>query len=232
MGRQPDRPVRIRLRRSGISGSHPRIGPVCYAASVQYFVVQLLVALRWSPPYSISRNTISDLGNTVCGSWNGRDVCSPLHDLMNLSFIVLGVTMMAGSVFVFRNFAQGRAAAAGFAGMAAAGLGTVMVGLFPENSVPALHGVGAALPFVLGNSALFVLAFALEMPVPLRAYAFFSGLVAILGLAAFASGHYLGLGEGGMERVVAYPQTIFLVVIGCYLIAMPERRSAVMDGDS
>ena len=56
------------------------------------------------------------------------------------------------------------------------------------------------------------------MPVPLRAYAFFSGSVAILGLAAFISSHYLGLGEGGMERVVAYPQTIFLVVIGCYLI--------------
>ena len=220
--------MRIRPRRGGTARSFPRLGPIFYAAGVQYFVVQLLVALRWSPPYSISRNTISDLGNTVCGSWNGRYVCSPLHDLMNVSFIVLGVTMIAGSVLVFREFAQGRAAAAGFAGMAAAGLGTVMVGLFPENSVPALHGVGAALPFVLGNSALFVLAFALAMPVPLRAYAFFSGSVAILGLAAFASGHYLGLGEGGMERVVAYPQTIFLVVIGCYLIAMPERRSAVM----
>jgi hypothetical membrane protein len=224
--------MRIRRRRGGVARFYPRLGPILYAAGVQYFVVQLLVALRWSPPYSISRNTISDLGNTACGSWNGRYVCSPLHDLMNLSFIVLGVTTMAGSVLVYREFAQGRAAAAGFAAMAAAGLGTVMVGLFPENSVPALHGVGAALPFVLGNIALFVLAFALEMPVPLRAYAFFSGSVAILGLAAFASSHYLGLGEGGMERIVAYPQTIFLVVIGCYLIALAERRSAVMDGDS
>jgi hypothetical membrane protein len=210
--------MRIRWGRGDIARPYPRLGPVFYAAGVQYFVVQLLVALRWSPPYSISRNTISDLGNTACGLWNGRYVCSPLHDLMNLSFIVLGVTMMAGSVFVFRDLAQGRAAAAGLAGMTAAGLGTVMVGLFPENSVPALHGLGAALPFVLGNSALFVLAFALEMPVPLRAYAFLSGSVAILGLAAFTSSHYLGLGEGGMERVVAYPQTIFLVVIGCYLI--------------
>jgi hypothetical membrane protein len=138
---------------------------------------------------------------------------------MNWSFIVLGVTMMAGSVFIFRDLARGRAAAAGLAGMTAAGLGTVMVGLFPENSDPALHGAGAAIPFVLGNCSLFILAFALEMPVPLRAYAFFSGSVAILGLAAFASSHYLGLGEGGMERVVAYPQTIFLAVIGCYLIA-------------
>ncbi len=209
----------IRRRRGGISGSYPGLGPLCYAVGVQYFLVQLVVALRWSPAYSISRNTISDLGNTACGAWHGRYVCSPLHDLMNWSFIVLGVTMMVGSVFIFRDFAKGRAAATGLTAMAISGLGVVMVGLFPENSVPALHGLRAAIPFVLGNGALLVLAFALEMPMPMRVYAFLSGTVAILGLAAYASGHYLGLGEGGMERVVAYPQTIFLVVIGCYLTA-------------
>jgi hypothetical protein len=53
----------------------------------------------------------------------------------------------------------------------------------------------------------------------MRAYSFLSGAVALLGLAAYASSHYLGLGEGGIERVVAYPQTIYLAVIGCYLIA-------------
>jgi hypothetical membrane protein len=211
--------VIIRRRRGGIAGSNPRLGPIFYVSGVQFFVVQLLVALRWSPPYSISRNTISDLGNTACGPWDGRYVCSPSHDLMNLSLIILGVTMMSGSAFIFRDFARGRAAAAGLAAMTASGLGVVMVGLFPENSVPVLHGVGAGITFVVGNGALFVWAFVLEMPVPLRAYAFLSGAVAILGLAAYVSGHYLGLGQGGMERFVAYPQTIFLAVIGCYLLA-------------
>src|ERR1700722_19315337 len=100
--------MRIRRRRSGTARSFPRLGPIFYAAGVQYFVVQLLVALRWSPPYSISRNTISDLGNTACGSWNGRYVCSPLHDLMNLSFIVLGITMLLGSVLSSRGYGNGR----------------------------------------------------------------------------------------------------------------------------
>jgi len=220
-------PMEIRRRRGGIAGSNPKLGPIFYVSGVQFFAVQLIVALRWSPPYSISRNTISDLGNTACGPWDGRYVCSPSHDLMNLSLIILGVTMMSGSVFIYREFARGRAAAAGLAVMTASGLGVVMVGLFPENSVPLLHGVGAGITFVLGNSALFVFAFALEMPVPLRAYAFLSGAVAILGLAAYVSGHYLGLGQGGMERFVAYPQTIFLAVIGCCLIARnppAERR--------
>jgi hypothetical membrane protein len=193
-------------------------------AGIQYFAVQLLVALRWSPPYSVSRDTISDLGNTACGTWNGRYVCSPLHDLMNGSFIALGVTMILGSVLTFHHFAKGRMATASSTAMAVSGLGVVMVGFFPENSVPALHGLGTAIPFVLGNITLFALALTLKIPVLLRAYSFLSGIIALLGLAAYASSHYLGLGEGGIERVVAYPQTVCLAVIGCYLIAKNSAR--------
>ena len=211
--------MRFRLRRSGILRSYPNLGPILYVAGLQYFAVQLIVALRWSPAYSISRDTISDLGNTACGTWNGRYVCSPLHDLMNWSFIALGATMMAGSVLIFRHFAKGRMAAAGFAAMTASGFGVVLVGFFPENSVPVLHGLGTAIPFVLGNVALFALGLSIEMTALMRAYSLLSGAVALLGLAAYASNHYLGLGEGGIERVVAYPQTICLAVIGCYLIA-------------
>ena len=93
----------------------------------------------------------------------------------------------------------------------------MMVGFFPENSASTLHELGAAIPFVLGNVALIILARSFKMPAILRWYFFLSGVMALLGLAAYASGHYLGLGEGGMERVVAYPQTVCLVVIGCYL---------------
>ncbi|MDQ2874772.1 MAG: DUF998 domain-containing protein [Actinomycetota bacterium] len=216
-------------RRSTILGSYPKLGPLLYLASIQYFAAQLLAGLFWLTPYSVSRDTISDLGNTACGTWNGRYVCSPLHGLMNGSFIVLGITMILGSALTFRHFASGRAAAAGFAAIAVSGLGVVMVGLFPENSVPALHGLGAAAPFVLGNVALFVLGLALEVPAVLRGYLFLSGIVAILGLAAYASSHYLGLGEGGIERVVAYPQTICLTVLGCYLIVKDAARPATRE---
>ncbi|MDQ2814122.1 MAG: DUF998 domain-containing protein [Actinomycetota bacterium] len=195
---------------------------------MQYFAVQLVVALRWPRPYNISRDTISDLGNSACGTWNGRYVCSPWHDLMNGSFIVLGITMLLGSVLIFRRYGKGRLATAGFTAMGLSGLGVVMVGIFPENSIPALHGLGSALPFTLGNAALIALAISLAMPLLLRLYVSLCGVAALLALAAYASGHYLGLGEGGMERVVAYPQTICLAVIGCYLIAasQPGRSRA------
>jgi hypothetical protein len=41
---------------------------------------------------------------------------------------------------------------------------------------------------------------------------------------AYASSHDLGLGEGGIERVVAYPQTVCLIVTGFYLAARSSAR--------
>jgi hypothetical protein len=91
-------------------------------------------------------------------------------------------------------------------------------GVVPRNTVSALHGLGTAIPFVLGNASLVILAPSFRMPALLRLYTFLSGVIALLGLVVYASGHYLGLGEGGIERVVAYPQTVCLAVIGFYLV--------------
>ena len=216
--------VKPRRRAQQYSAHYPKLGPILYVASIQYFAIQLFVALHWKPPYNLSRDTISDLGNTACGTWNGRYVCSPLHNWMNTSFVVLGITMMLGSVLVSRNSVNGRASKAGFAAMAISGAGVIMVGFFPENSVSALHGLGAAIPFMLGNASLIILALSLKMPALLRLYFFLSGVIALLGLAAYASSHDLGLGEGGIERVVAYPQTICLIVIGFYLAVRSSAR--------
>jgi len=113
-------------------GDLTRLGPVLYVAGMQYFAVQLLAALRWPRPYNISRDTISDLGNTACGTWNGRYVCSPLHDLMNGSFIVLGITMLLGSVLISQRYGKGRIAMTGFTAIGLSGLGVVMVGVLQE----------------------------------------------------------------------------------------------------
>jgi hypothetical membrane protein len=210
----------------------PRLGLVLYVTSIQYFLAQLIVAGRWSQPFSLSRNTISDLGNTACGNYGGRLVCSPLHGLMNASFVVLGVTMVAGSALIWRGRGGGRGggggrgAAAGLGLMGVSGGGVVLVGLFPENSVPALHGTGAGLSFVLGNVGIIVLGGAFRLPLGLRLYSFLSGAGALAALGCFVSGRYLGLGEGGMERVVAYPQTAWLIVIGLYLLFAPQASAA------
>lgn len=203
---------------------YPLVGPAFWMASVQYFIVQLAVALRFKPAYSLTQNTISDLGNTVCGIYGGASVCSPLRLLMNASFVVLGCTMIAGSMLIYREFREGRAAIVGFTFMAFAGFGTLLVGLFPENTIGALHTIGAALPFFIGNVGIVILGATLSIPKNLRAYTIASGILSLAALALLTTHRYHGLGNGGMERLTAYPKTIWLIVFGIYMSRKHYRR--------
>lgn len=185
--------------------------------TVHYFITQIVVANSWKIPYSWLHNPISDLGNTACGMYAGRYVCSPLHSSMNASFIALGIFMALGSLLIYQGFKETEGSLIGFSLMAVAGLGTVMVGAFPENTIRVLHFLGALLPFLLGNVGLVVLGSVLDMPKTLRFYTLISGVIALLALVAYGLHQYFGLGEGGMERLVAYPQTIWLIVFGMYI---------------
>lgn len=196
---------------------YPLVGPIFWMVSVQFFITQFIVAHNWATRYSLRNNTISDLGNTACGVYSGRYVCSPLHAWMNASFIVLGCTMVIGSVLIYHEFRHSRDTAIGFGFMALAGLGTVLVGIFAENTNASLHELGAALPFVVGNLALLVLGLALGLGPRFRIYTMLSGIIALIAFALFGAHMYLGFGEGGMERVVAYPQTIWLTMFGLYM---------------
>lgn len=196
---------------------YPFVGPAFWIASIQYFIIQSIVALDWATPYSIFHNTISDLGNTACGAYGGRIVCSPLHGLMNASFLMLGITMISGSLLIYREFTETTNSALGFSFMAAAGFGTLLVGLFPENTISSLHVLGATLPFSIGNVGLLVMGSVLDIPQALRVFTLFSGMLSLLAFGLFTAHMYLGLGVGGMERIVAYPQTIWLIVFGMYI---------------
>jgi hypothetical membrane protein len=189
-----------------------RLGLVLWALIVQYYIVQAIAAGAWKAPFSIAHNTISDLGNTACGAYGTRYVCSPLHGVMNGSFVVLGLLMAAGAFAVYKALPKTWASRIGLGCIAVAGLGSMLVGFFPENTVSALHILGAALSFSVGNIGLVILSFVPGIPKPLRLYAAVSGLIAMLALAAFLSHSYFRLGIGGMERIVAYPQSIWLII--------------------
>src|SRR5437763_1186700 len=95
---RPSRKIKI------FNDRYPFVGPAFYMASLQFFIVMVACALAWPTHYSALNNTISDLGNTACGAYSGRYVCSPWHALMNVSFVTLGITMMAGSALVYQEF--------------------------------------------------------------------------------------------------------------------------------
>ncbi len=198
-------------------------GSLLWILCTQYFVVQILVAKAYVGQFSLAHNTISDLGNTACAVFGDRYVCSPMHTWMNVSFFTLGTTQLLGAVFLYKAIHKSRKSQAGFAAMIAAGFGTMIVGLYPENTIGFIHGAGAVLPFTLGNIAILLLATQLRLPRWLRYYSYLSGFVGLAALVLFMSQTYLGVGLGGMERFVAYPQTIWMIVVGAYCLHSDAR---------
>lgn len=198
-----------------------------WVSSIQFFIVQVVVASGWeNPSYSWRLNAISDLGATGCGLFDDRFVCSPWHALMNISLVLLGLTMAIGSAFLYSRLRSSRV---GICLMAVAGIGAILVGLFPEDSIYWAHITGQDLAFVLGNIALIIFGLTRHFTRFFRLYSIASGVVGLVALALFLSHHRFFLGLGGMERVVAYPLVVWLIVIGVYLAARSNRPAARLD---
>jgi hypothetical membrane protein len=197
-----------------------RQGAIVWMAAIQFFIAQIIVQSAWTTPFSLTANYISDLGNTTCGPYpvgSTMYVCSPRHAWMNASFILLGVIILAGAALIWRAFPSGQARTIGLALLALAGPGEILVGLFPENVNITPHSIGAAAHFVSGNLGIVVLGVVLaaaRRQSPLAIYSIISGSLGLLATALFISGHFLGLGIGGMERLAAYPLPLWLIVAG------------------
>lgn len=205
-----------------------KIASLLWISNIQYFIVQILAAERWAEPFSIRFNTISDLGNTVCGMYGDRFVCSPWHAGMNVSFIVLGLTQLLGALLLMKTLGTTRTAFIALSMSVLAGIGTIFVGLFPENSIAALHVVGAALPFFFGNIVLLLFGVTRVLPRWLRIYSLTSGILAFIALGMFLTGFDAGLGFGATERITAYAQTIWMIVIGTYLLQTGHKQSTII----
>jgi hypothetical membrane protein len=199
-----------------------KFGAILWVLNLQYFIVQLIVASAWATHFSLRTNYISDLGNTVCGMYSDRYVCSPDHLLMNISFVVVGLTQLVGAVVLLGLPKTSRVARAGYVAMILAGIGTMFVGFFPENTIAAFHTGGATLPFLIGNFGPLLVAYGSRTwPKWLKRYSYVSTGVGLSALVFFMTAHYGWLAAGGVERVVAYPQTIWMIVVGGVLL----RRS-------
>lgn len=68
-----------------------------------YFIGQAVAQGAWTTPYSLIDNRVSDLGNTACGRTLANTyICSPLHAVMNTTFVLTGVLILVG-LFLTRS---------------------------------------------------------------------------------------------------------------------------------
>lgn len=196
------------------------LGAACWALSIAYFADQALAQTASTRPYSMATNLISDLGITACGPYSGighADVCSPLHGLVNGTFIVVGLLHAIGALATRQAWPRGPQRSFGLGFIALAGTGLILAGLAPENVAPTIHAVGALYGILALNVGMILLGLTLlSLMRGLGAMALVAGLVGLVGTILFLTSP--ALAQGATERVADYPAAAMLVVFGAYLL--------------
>ena len=187
-----------------------KAGVILFVGAFQFIIGMLLAELLY-PGYSVSGNYISDLGATC------RDTCviyQPSATIFNSSVILLGIFILVGTYFIWQEFQNNFMSVL----LVLTGAGAIGVGVFPETAGK-LHFIVSAIAFLFGALSAIYSYKLVKVP-----YSYFSVLMGIMSLIAFilmGFETYLGLGQGGMERMIAYPVLLWGLSFGSYLMS-PE----------
>jgi hypothetical membrane protein len=172
------------------------------------FVLGMLAAEALYPGYSISQNYISDLG------------AGPSALIFNSSVFLLGLMIVVSAYFVQRSFRNRLVTGL----LVLAGAGAMGVGVFPEN-YPAMHEIVSDIALIFGGLVPIAACRLVRKPL-----SYLSVVMGVLSLSAmvllsaeysFSLGeqYFLGLGPGGIERMIAYPILLWAIAFGGYLTA-------------
>lgn len=195
---------------------------MAWLLTLQFFVVEAVAISRFGG-YSRVDQAISDLGTDL----------SPAAGAMNASFIAQAVLVVAGAVLLYPALV-GLGGRLALVLLTAAGAGTLLVGLFPEDTGGGTHTVGAILYLLGSGLGLIALAYAVRpRSEAVGTVLALLGLVGTIGTVFFGTGVTALLGYGGMERVAAYVLPIGLAVAAVLLVRQRDdwRVELPEDGD-
>src|SRR5947208_16174799 len=157
--------------------------------------------------YSISQNYISDLG------------VGPAALIFNPSIILVGVLVLATAWFLWRAVGDRILSIV----VALAGAGAIAVGVFTE-AFGVVHELVSLWTFIfIGLSA--ILAARIVRP-PFRYLSLVLGVLSLVALALFIVNAALGLGPGGVERLVVWPILVWATAFGGTLSGPSSRAPA------
>jgi hypothetical membrane protein len=167
------------------------IGALLFVGAAQFILVIVITEARY-PGYTVATNVLSDLGV-------GQTAL-----LYNASVAVFGAFAFIGSLLGRRTLGTGLTVTLAVTGACAVG-----VGVFPETT-GAPHVFFAVATFVFGAVSA-IISYRVLRP-PLSYLSVGLGIIALAAVVLDATHHVLGIGPGGMERMIAYP--IFLWALG------------------
>ncbi|HVP27118.1 MAG TPA: hypothetical protein VMT26_05575, partial [Candidatus Bathyarchaeia archaeon] len=117
-------------------------------------------------------------------------------------------------------------------------VGAMGVGIFTSALSTTIHGVVSLMAFGFGS--LSAMASFKVSKLPLSAISVTLGVMTLVALALFSAGlvatgslnsskppaseFFLGIGPGGMERMIVYPAVIWLILFSGHLIALSEKQ--------
>jgi len=176
--------------------------------------------------YSVASNYISDLGANCFPS--GVCYIPPSALLFASSVVILGLTFLICAYFLHRAFRWMPATLL----VAITGLGAIGVGVLPETT-GIIHEVPSLVTFLFAGLSA-IASYKLQKK-PLGYLSVFLGVLTIASLilavpatwqfrlTASNSGFYLGLGIGGIERLVFYPAILWAISFGSHLMATEDK---------
>ena len=181
-----------------------RNGGFLIFVGVVQFVLAVVVSEAIYSGYSVGQQFVSDLGD-----WSLAGNSAAIFDV---SIILAGVFIIAGAYFILRGLKNKLFTSL----LVISGVGSVGVGIFAENIFLPLHLVFTVVALGFG-AASAIMSYKFEKS-PLSYVSVILGAVTLLAMVFSLSGADLGLGKGGMERLVIYPFLLWGLGFGAYLI--------------
>jgi len=181
-----------------------RIAGLLSFLGASQFLIFMLIAEALYPNYSISENTISDLG------------VGPTAVIFNASIIILGMLLIFTAIIYHPSHKKMIFSVL----LALTGIGAMGVGIFNENLIP-LHDIFAAMTFIFGGISAIWSSRLIRFPLSFCAISL--GCLTLIFSILFAYGIHLGLGPGGTERMIVYPIILWGAGFGGYLMASDQR---------
>jgi hypothetical membrane protein len=199
--------------------SREKVAGMLFFIAATQFVLGFTIAEALYPGYSVSDNYISDLG---IGSSS---------IIFNSSVILLGLLLLIGTYFL-RHISDFKTVNMLLLLMA---IGAMGVGVFTKDFTT-VHGAVSSIAFLFAGLSAIASSKVLKKPLSLISIIlgamtlgalvlFSSGLItsgSLTSSIAYNSNFYLGLGPGGMERMIVYPALMWLAGFGGHLVTKQE----------
>ncbi len=196
-----------------------KAGAILFFGVLQFGLFEMVAEIVY-PNYSVSANYISDLGPPCSSGVSCASGTSWI--IFDSSIVLLGICILACTYFLYRHFRWKPIALL----LGLAGIGALGVGIFNETAPFGLHGLFSLITF-LGIGLAAIVSYRLQKP-PLGYFAVVMGLVALVSLVLFIPdngvgfGASLGIGPGGLERLIVYPVLLWSLGFGGQLMAIEE----------